>query len=358
MYRLIIADDEEITRNGLVKTIDWQSLGFEVAGQFDDGKETLEYLKDHAVDVVFTDVQMCEISGLEVAKWVFQNLPGTKVIMLSGYREFAYVKEAMTYGVCDYILKPLNPMEIREVFSNLRILLDKQTETVQSIATLPFAYSRQKECQPALESGAQLLKAVAGGETEAVYNRHEEWYSVLMSTPSEYVPFLVSHLFEELYAHLDKLGVHLEPSLQKDQIYRQISDQKETGLFAATGRILIELASTLSKKKSPSFDALAARAKRYVEEHLAENFTVEDIASSVFLSSSYFSREFKKSTGESVLDYVIHRRMERAVQLIQENRLGLSAICRAVGYTDPKYFQRSFKKYTGYTVKEYRKLLF
>ena len=95
MYRLVIADDEFTIRNGLAQIVNWRELGFEVKGRFEDGSDVIAYLKTHEADVIFTDVEMYEVSGLEVAKWVAEHCPGVIVVVISGYKEFDYVKEAL-----------------------------------------------------------------------------------------------------------------------------------------------------------------------------------------------------------------------------------------------------------------------
>ena len=83
MFKFIIVDDEKIIRSGLAKSFDWSSIGFEPVEQFEDGKEAIEYLKNNAVDVVLTDVRMYEVSGIELAKYVFDHHPQTKVVIIS-----------------------------------------------------------------------------------------------------------------------------------------------------------------------------------------------------------------------------------------------------------------------------------
>ena len=126
MYRLIVVDDEEIIRGGLCQCVDWASLGFEVAADFEDGSEALEYLSEHSCDVVMTDIMMSRVNGLELARQIHEEHPEIKVLLLSGYQEFEYAKQAMQYGVSDYLLKPFRSAEIRTVFENLRRQLDEE----------------------------------------------------------------------------------------------------------------------------------------------------------------------------------------------------------------------------------------
>lgn len=124
MYQLIIVDDEAVIRKGLRDYIDWKSMGFRVADTFEDGKEALEYLDSHKVDVVVTDIEMAEVSGLELAKQISQSGRGTKVIIISGYKEFEYARKAVEYGVENYLLKPIRMEEVTEIFGKIAENLD------------------------------------------------------------------------------------------------------------------------------------------------------------------------------------------------------------------------------------------
>ena len=107
MYRVIIADDEKIIRTGLKNLIDWERLGFEVTELFSDGQEIIEYLDYTMPDVILTDIRMGNVSGLEVARYVFEQGISSKVVLISGFQEFDLALQAVRYGVTDYLLKPI-----------------------------------------------------------------------------------------------------------------------------------------------------------------------------------------------------------------------------------------------------------
>ena len=107
MYNLIIVDDETLIRNSLVKTVDWESLGVHMAAALNDGEEAVRYMKEHPVDLVLSDIRMPFMDGIELLNYVSVNYPSTRVILLTGYAEFDYVKQAMRSRVFDYLLKPL-----------------------------------------------------------------------------------------------------------------------------------------------------------------------------------------------------------------------------------------------------------
>ena len=120
MYRLVISDDKFHIRKGLTMSIDWKLLGFSVVGCFEDGRDVITYLKNNEVDVVFTDIEMAEVSGIDLAAWIAENCPDVIVVFISGYQEFDYAKKALSSGVFDYILKPINPEEIVKVFQKVK----------------------------------------------------------------------------------------------------------------------------------------------------------------------------------------------------------------------------------------------
>lgn len=118
-YSLVVADDEVTIRKGICNYIDWETMGFEVIADFEDGKETVEYLQEHSVDVVLTDIRMAEVTGLDVARYVFEHQLPIKVVIISGYKEFEYAKQAIKYDVMDYILKPIHMDELERSFQKI-----------------------------------------------------------------------------------------------------------------------------------------------------------------------------------------------------------------------------------------------
>jgi len=133
MYKLIIADDETDIRQGLIEIVDWKKLGYELLAYFSDGREVIEYLENHHVDVILTDIKMSHLSGIDVAKYVYENKLPTKVMLLSGFREFDLAKMAIKYDVVDYLLKPTNFRELHSKFRELRLFLEEREKKLIEI---------------------------------------------------------------------------------------------------------------------------------------------------------------------------------------------------------------------------------
>lgn len=123
--RLLIADDENRIRNGLL-SLPWDSIGIDKVEQAENGLEAMEILKEKRVDILISDIKMPGYSGLELAEYVKKCQMDTSVILLTGFSEFEYAREALRNGVADYMLKPIRPRDILETVSRVKDNLEKK----------------------------------------------------------------------------------------------------------------------------------------------------------------------------------------------------------------------------------------
>lgn len=137
MLDIVVAEDDRIIRNGIVEFINEHLDEGRVVAFFTDGSEVIRYLRTHQVDIIITDVQMYETSGLEVAKYVYENNIKTAVIIISAYRDFTYAHQAISYHVCSYLLKPIMPKELREAISRAQKFLNGDNFGKEIDQTLP-----------------------------------------------------------------------------------------------------------------------------------------------------------------------------------------------------------------------------
>ncbi|WP_138495077.1 response regulator transcription factor [Paenibacillus pinistramenti] len=122
MYKVFIVDDEPFIIEGLYDILDWPSFGLEIVGQAGNGQRALEALRARPADVLITDISMPVMDGLSLIREARKLHPELKVIILSGFNEFDYLKEGMKLGIENYLLKPIN---IEELESTLRNAVEK-----------------------------------------------------------------------------------------------------------------------------------------------------------------------------------------------------------------------------------------
>ncbi len=108
MLKVLIVDDEKIIREGMVSGIEWESLGFKVSGQAEDGETAIEIIDAIKPDLVITDIKMPFIDGLQLVEILKDKHPGILTVIISGHDEFEYAQKAVKLGAYDYLLKPLD----------------------------------------------------------------------------------------------------------------------------------------------------------------------------------------------------------------------------------------------------------
>ena len=119
MYKLVIVDDEEKIVEGIAQLFPWEQIGFEVVAWFQKGKEVLQYVKSHPVDLVMSDIEMPDINGLELSKEL-KRVSNVKIVLFSSYQNYEYFRSAIQYQVCDYLLKPIRYNELLECMEKVK----------------------------------------------------------------------------------------------------------------------------------------------------------------------------------------------------------------------------------------------
>ena len=120
MIKLLIVDDERLVRELIRLSVNWEEIGFSIVGTAATAEEGIEMVDELKPDVVFTDVRMPGQTGLDLARTIVDKYPLIKVVVISGYDEFAYVNEGLKIGIFDYLLKPIAEEALRDVGCKVR----------------------------------------------------------------------------------------------------------------------------------------------------------------------------------------------------------------------------------------------
>ena len=125
MYKLLVVEDEEAIRKGIIKSIDWQELGYTVVGDVANGREGLEFALREKPDVILTDVRMPVMDGLAMSEAVLAQHNDIRIVILSGFADFEYAQQAIRFQVFDYLLKPTDKNKFIQCFVRLKNELDE-----------------------------------------------------------------------------------------------------------------------------------------------------------------------------------------------------------------------------------------
>jgi len=146
MLKVVIVDDEMLVRVGLKSTIHWEENGFIIVGEAANGEEALSVCQDVLPDIILTDIKMPYMNGLEFHKKLSEYLPSAKIIVLSCYDDFEFVKEALKLGAVDYILKPtMSPKYLLDVMHNIKLRINNERAAISEVTKLKDEVLKSKE---------------------------------------------------------------------------------------------------------------------------------------------------------------------------------------------------------------------
>ena len=142
-YTVLVVEDEINQRRALVERVEWEKAGFEVIGQAENGAEALDKVEQLEPDLIFTDIKMPLISGLELAAKVRELRPATQIVILSGYDSFEYARTAINYNIISYLLKPISSSELSEQLFDIHRRMEERLEQTYRHRIFAAAYVRR-----------------------------------------------------------------------------------------------------------------------------------------------------------------------------------------------------------------------
>jgi two-component system, response regulator YesN len=165
-YKVFLVEDEVVTREGIRDSVRWKDQGFEFCGEASDGETALAQLRALHPDVLFTDIRMPFMDGLQLGKIIREQMPWMKIVILSGHDEFEYAQEAINLGVAEYLLKPITVQDMHNTLQKLAAQLDQERKQQENLKKL----LEQKEEINAMLKEKLLLKVITGAvnSTEAI----------------------------------------------------------------------------------------------------------------------------------------------------------------------------------------------
>ncbi len=341
MATVLIVDDEPIIVKALTKLME-QMEGVEAVITASNGEEAIMRLTESRPHIVFTDIRMPKLDGLALCRYMAEHAPNVQVAVISGYGDFEYAQQCMSYGVKEYLLKPVNRQKVQQALGKLmKLSVEASSVPYVSLAELEQRLDRLEACIWSLQR-------------EEAERQLAEWCEQLerQKLPAASLAKLLTECMEWL---LRKLGAkEFRPAPDLGQLNGAAATDE---LFERFSELVLGLLSELQWKRKGKWRDPVEEAKQYVDEHVGREVSLEEVAQLLGLNPSYFSQLFKQTTGETFVQYRIKRKMERAKVLLQQPHYRITDISYEVGYADHPHFTKTFKKVTGYSPSEYRQML-
>jgi len=145
LYKIVLIDDEPWVLKGIQAMLDWEAYNCEVVGAFTDPNEAKKFMESHHPDIAFVDINLGEVSGLDLIKSIKETID-IEVIIVSGYSSFDYAKEALKYGVIDYILKPIDKQELKDILNKLLLALRRKPKFNELVRIFDQLDLSENEC--------------------------------------------------------------------------------------------------------------------------------------------------------------------------------------------------------------------
>ena len=401
MFGILIADDEPKIRRGLCEAFEWENLNMRVIGAAKDGEEALQIARREKPDICLVDICMPIINGLELVEKLKVENPNVIIILITGYDEFSYAKEAIKLGAFDYVLKPVAEDELLKIIIKAKNLLEERLEKEKKF---DWADSQLKKNSSILRDrfilswlygdiskddiqeqqgfyqmnfgekiGITLVK-INGANAVSESLRTDKEKKLLFSEVYKVFegvlelqnlhPFFIVRDENEGLVSVSSLNDYKKwkrlTSLIEDKVYFELSqrvtvyqESVEGGpeqLHSAYERIKKNVINDLS------YLPVIQKTKLYIESNYADpELSLSKVALELSVSSSNLSKLFKQETGISYIDYLTQIRIREAMKLMSEPSAKIYEVAEQVGYSSQHYFCAAFKREVGISPSSYRK---
>lgn len=374
MYKVFIVDDEPSVLEGMRIMVPWDKYDFVLCGEASDAKEALKKIIQMRPHLVITDIRMPSQNGLEMISEIRKLDIDLEFVILSGYADFYYAKEAMRCQVDYYMLKPLDMDEVDYVLKMVKKKLDdnfltRYGFTQDDIAA--FRSAREKivksdaskyECDETrgVFSGRMIRDSFDEELTTAVklmnYESAEKLINELFSffaaekTPLSDVHFIINSLIYDILHTAFERNIRLNTDL----LY---NDDRELSIAAQEERILKILSAvirTMLDERRKNSRIHLYNVKEYIERNFDKELSVTYLAEREFLEPGYLGEAFSKQFGCSISEYQHRLRIKKAIELIRSSDMTLNDISACVGYNNYNNFFTHFERITKKKPAQYR----
>lgn len=357
---VLIADDDRITREGVIEFVDWDALGLHVVGSARDGREALQLLSENDVDILITDIRMPFMTGFELVNAASSKGRFPATIIISGYDDYEYLQQAIKlHIILGYIFKPIQIEQLTQLLKDAIIFRKEWLEKALVPELTDNGQKRYsyKDVVVNLQNLEAIYLALATDDlprAKALFA--QSWQTAV--TPFGSLNFAKRFAWESIISlmqFLAKDGINAQDIVtgvdplslvsaldQKQAVYQLLEDFLENIHMYQQAR---------SRYSDPKFSYVRhALESRYPDPGL----TLQLLADELGVTANYLGTLYKKERGEPFTTDLMNIRLEHAKLLLTSTSKKVYDIASEVGFSDSKYFAVAFRKATGLRPSQYR----
>lgn len=344
MIKAMIVEDEPLVRRGILSMLPLAQFGMELVGEAETAEAALGLIERDGIELVFTDISMPGMGGLELLRVLNEKHPHVRSVVLTCHQEFDYLQQALRLGAVDYIVKTqLDDDSVLELLR--RVAARFEPETGQ--ASVDNASAEAAAAQGHLSRGWRGLSWIVD---QAAFDR------LLGESLQSFQPAGWQVALQVAAAQWQVSCPSLSPiRTLTEETLPNCSTMAELKSWAETVR---ERCRTLLRNTMYSEEVAASiiASVDMLNEHAGDKLTQTEICKRINMSISYFSKSFKEIVGLPFVTYVQELNIRRARTLLETTNSPVYMISEQSGFHDEKYFGKVFRMKTGHTPSEYRLL--
>lgn len=347
MKKLVVIDDEYLVIEGIRVMLKRIGKDYELVGSASDGQTALELIENVHPDVVFVDIRMPGLSGLEVIEHFYKKYPDMIFVLVSAYKEFEYARKGMELGVHSYLDKPVTmdklkntlekideefqerpdntDVEHQRVIQDLRLSINAIVELINDSSTENW------------EEEVQRIQLLLKKANYNLLEYKEESYKLTMAASAAF--------YEKWKQYEHDFNFPLFNNIEELQTIEEVDEY----VFLILQRIF----EKISVRKIGSSHRVITQILDYINQNYSQDFGLNEMAEMVHMNHAYLSILFKDEVGISFVRYLTQIRMAHAKELLLKGEK-VQDVSVAVGYNNYRYFCNIFKKEEGVTPMQFK----
>jgi two-component system response regulator YesN len=301
-----------------------------------------------AADIVVADMRMPGMDGTELLEAIHREFPDAKIVVMSGHDDFVYLRQAVKAKAVDYLIKPLEPVELNNILQQCVEEISSETSTPASMRT-PVLFHDRTVLDEYVKHRRQVFANLLNLDSNGVRTTLKDLQNYLQSyTTNPLDDELSSRIVHDYILLLEEFVLRSQtvpdPTIFRD---RNIDQCDKTEIFDALA-IVFEEAIELIREAQRFKDYLDIEmVKEHIDHYFQEQISLESVAQMFLVSKEHLSRTFRKSEQVTVNEYITRKRMDSARYMIVNEGTEIKKAAILNGYSDLAYFYRVFKKYFG-----------